>query len=254
VVYQHIEADPVPPGQLRTEIPAEVEGLVLGMLAKDPTARPTAAQTAQYLSDVLDLDTAPPTDTPTAQLFRAAPPLAGPLPDATSPLPVPEPTREHRVSRRRPRRRRTAVVIGAAAAAVFAASTAAVGYHFIGDNTEPPASKVSPSTPRPSTSEPTAPAERKHPQRSTSPTPRPSKDAVREAERAPRQSNGPVKGAEKQSEAARKTAEEQQPTSAEPQTTSPAPQTTSPAPQTTPPESQKEAEREERKAAGKPKH
>ncbi|MFK4084784.1 serine/threonine-protein kinase [Kribbella sp. NPDC020789] len=46
VLYQHVDAEPVPPSQLRPELGGPSEALLLQMLAKDPAQRPTAAQIA----------------------------------------------------------------------------------------------------------------------------------------------------------------------------------------------------------------
>jgi serine/threonine protein kinase len=46
VMYQHVQREPVPPTQLRAELPGELEALTLWMLTKDPGLRPTAAEIA----------------------------------------------------------------------------------------------------------------------------------------------------------------------------------------------------------------
>ncbi|WP_337796621.1 serine/threonine-protein kinase [Kribbella sandramycini] len=46
IMYQHVERDPAPPSDLRPELAGEFERLLFWMLAKDPAARPTAAQLA----------------------------------------------------------------------------------------------------------------------------------------------------------------------------------------------------------------
>ncbi|WP_370132951.1 protein kinase [Streptacidiphilus sp. EB103A] len=47
ILFQHVHQPPVPPRQLRPEIPAGLEELVLDLLAKDPDQRPTDAGAAR---------------------------------------------------------------------------------------------------------------------------------------------------------------------------------------------------------------
>ncbi|GAA1550155.1 serine/threonine-protein kinase [Kribbella lupini] len=46
ILYQHVDADPVPPSTERPELAGAFEQVLLQMLAKDPAARPTAAEIA----------------------------------------------------------------------------------------------------------------------------------------------------------------------------------------------------------------
>ncbi|GAB3812158.1 serine/threonine-protein kinase [Kribbella italica] len=46
ILYQHVDADPVPPSAERPELAGAFEQVLLRMLAKDPAARPTAAEIA----------------------------------------------------------------------------------------------------------------------------------------------------------------------------------------------------------------
>jgi eukaryotic-like serine/threonine-protein kinase len=48
VAYQHVDTDPVPPGELRPALAGTFERFLLQMLAKDPTQRPTAEQIALW--------------------------------------------------------------------------------------------------------------------------------------------------------------------------------------------------------------
>jgi serine/threonine-protein kinase len=48
VAYQHVDADPVPPGELRPALAGAFEKFLLQMLVKDPTQRPTAEQVALW--------------------------------------------------------------------------------------------------------------------------------------------------------------------------------------------------------------
>ncbi|MGH3325362.1 MAG: protein kinase domain-containing protein [Streptomyces sp.] len=56
VVYQHVDAAPHPPTELRPGIPEALADFTLLMLAKAPAARPTTAQVAHFLTG--DSDTA----------------------------------------------------------------------------------------------------------------------------------------------------------------------------------------------------
>ncbi|GAA4585450.1 hypothetical protein GCM10023194_28180 [Planotetraspora phitsanulokensis] len=50
LVYKHLHEPPVPPSRYREDVPAELEGLILALLAKDPAARPAGAAALQILS------------------------------------------------------------------------------------------------------------------------------------------------------------------------------------------------------------
>ncbi|MBO4275979.1 serine/threonine-protein kinase, partial [Microbispora triticiradicis] len=52
LVYRHIHQAPVPPSRHRPEIPAELERLIMALLAKDPAARPRAEVARQVLAAV----------------------------------------------------------------------------------------------------------------------------------------------------------------------------------------------------------
>ncbi|WP_182887116.1 serine/threonine-protein kinase [Microbispora sp. H10885] len=67
LVYRHIHQAPVPPSRHRPEIPAELERLIMALLAKDPAARPGAEVARQVLAAV----------TLTAPHPAARPPAAG---------------------------------------------------------------------------------------------------------------------------------------------------------------------------------
>ncbi|TKA11829.1 serine/threonine protein kinase [Actinacidiphila oryziradicis] len=53
VVYQHVDAAPVPARRHRPDLPEQLDALVLSLLAKDPGERPTAQQTADALGSLL---------------------------------------------------------------------------------------------------------------------------------------------------------------------------------------------------------
>ncbi|MFC6159460.1 protein kinase domain-containing protein [Kribbella jiaozuonensis] len=46
VMFQHVQREPAPPSEIRRDLPGDVDELVLWMLAKDPSHRPTAAELA----------------------------------------------------------------------------------------------------------------------------------------------------------------------------------------------------------------
>ncbi|MEV7504742.1 serine/threonine-protein kinase [Streptomyces sp. NPDC093018] len=48
VLHQHLDATPVPPRQLRTDLSPAFENYLLGLLAKEPESRPTADEVADW--------------------------------------------------------------------------------------------------------------------------------------------------------------------------------------------------------------
>jgi len=67
VMYAIANEEPVPLAELRSDVPPAVQEVVTRLIAKDPAARPTAAETARQLADLtgvlhssLDLPTPPP--------------------------------------------------------------------------------------------------------------------------------------------------------------------------------------------------
>ncbi|MGW5689178.1 serine/threonine-protein kinase [Nonomuraea sp. NPDC003754] len=48
LIYQHLNQPPVPPRRLRPDIPADLEALVLSMLAKEPASRPASAAQVRH--------------------------------------------------------------------------------------------------------------------------------------------------------------------------------------------------------------
>ncbi|MEU9111566.1 protein kinase [Streptomyces sp. NPDC048483] len=176
VAYQHIDADPVPPRQRRAEVPVAVGTLVLQMLAKDPAARPTAAEVAERLGVAARAGDPPsPAGRPSAEPATA---------DATRAL--------GRPCRTRPVRR-TAVLAGVAAAALCAASTA-VGYALLplADGTAgapprttasaTPARQSAPPAPRRTADpQPVTPTEQQHNWHPAAVTPLPRGEAAKKA-------------------------------------------------------------------------
>ncbi|MEV5012518.1 protein kinase [Streptomyces sp. NPDC055692] len=114
LLYQHVQESPLPPHSVGVELPAELEQLVLALLAKEPEARPGAEQVADWLS-------APGRSSAAATAQPQSPPSSRPAAEVgrTAVLPAPATRR----SRRRDSRSRTAAISGLAAAAL-----ATVGY------------------------------------------------------------------------------------------------------------------------------
>lgn len=102
VVYQHVEQAPQQPAELRPDVPPALADFLLRLLAKDPTARPTAAQAAHFLTG----DTASAGAPPAPRAGTAEPPTAR----STHALPATPATR---------RSRRSVVLASVAAASVF---------------------------------------------------------------------------------------------------------------------------------------
>ncbi|PLW73947.1 serine/threonine protein kinase, partial [Streptomyces sp. DJ] len=48
VLFQHVDSDPEPLARTRSDVPRAMEAFLLRMLAKDPAARPTAAEAAEF--------------------------------------------------------------------------------------------------------------------------------------------------------------------------------------------------------------
>ncbi len=147
VVQQHVEAAPVPPTRLRPDIPGPLAEQVLRLLAKDPAQRPTADQTAAWLSN-----TAQPAGPPAPQQMSPAdsPPLPSPSPSAHLPRTAGLPAAIRRRAVRRPGMSPKAlfalagIVVFAVSAAVGVALTTDGGSSPNPASTPPPAS--SPAT------------------------------------------------------------------------------------------------------------
>ncbi|MGP3989167.1 protein kinase domain-containing protein [Streptomyces sp. 3N207] len=151
VASQHIEAAPVPPRRLRPEIPAGVSALVLEMLAKDGTARPTAAQVAERLE---------------AGYLRVA--VQGVRSqEVPSEPPTVRRAEQSSTSGRQPRR---TVALLATSVAVVLGASAALGYVLFDGDEPPPSSRPAPGTPDSSPPESSTPPKREAPRPATSPT------------------------------------------------------------------------------------
>ena len=74
-MHQHVEQQPVPPSEVRPEVPGDLEALILWMLAKDRARRPTAAEVAAGARpepDTVVLTPLPVRRTPSAPVLAAA--------------------------------------------------------------------------------------------------------------------------------------------------------------------------------------
>lgn len=125
---QHVYAPPPRPGSARTDTPAALDDLVLGLLAKDPGSRPDAATVARNLAGLAAGALA---DSPAPDLDRSTAPLPYPPSAVTTitPVPAPAPTQVlsaasfapvEPAARPRPRRKIAALAALAAGAAVAA--------------------------------------------------------------------------------------------------------------------------------------
>ncbi|AZQ32435.1 serine/threonine protein kinase [Streptomyces cyaneochromogenes] len=144
VVKQHIETAPIPPAQLRPELPHPLSDYVLDLLAKDPARRPTAEQAATWLTGYQERPnpvSPEPRDEPTTELPASSPTEQ----TGTSPAPA---------QRAHSRRMSPKALLGLAGFALLA-TVVAVGVSLAsGDND--PAMPAPGSTP--SSSAPAAPA------------------------------------------------------------------------------------------------
>jgi serine/threonine-protein kinase len=97
---QHLHAPPPSPAALRPDTPAELERLLLRMLDKDPSARPTAADAAGALGGLGDAEARTVSFAPVTAVL----PGAGDPPTRQLPAPAPTgPPGPARPARRRPR-------------------------------------------------------------------------------------------------------------------------------------------------------
>ncbi|WP_329361008.1 serine/threonine-protein kinase [Streptomyces sp. NBC_01483] len=156
VVQQHVNAAPLPPAQLRPEIPQPLSDYLLHLLAKDPPHRPSAEQAANWLHA--------PQQTPA----RAEPQSTAPMPAPVAPASAPPPPADSRAahSHSHGHRRLTPKAALGIAAVVLFASAAAIGSLNSGNDgppapTSPPTTTVtsvpvseSPATAAPSTTVP----------------------------------------------------------------------------------------------------
>jgi serine/threonine-protein kinase len=115
VLYQHVDATPVPPSRLRPELAGPFEPLLLRMLAKDPAERPTAEQLMSVPAAAAWFPT------------TALPP--DPTPRSTEPVAPAEPPAE--------RSRKPLLIAGLAVLAVVGAIAAGLVLRNAGDDLPP---------------------------------------------------------------------------------------------------------------------
>ncbi|MDC0773141.1 serine/threonine-protein kinase [Streptomyces sp. HD] len=114
VVRQHVDDTPLPPVRLRPGIPQPLSDYVLRLLSKDPSHRPTAEETAAWLTEYHRTPHPPTAPAPTA---RSTPTSPSPSPgqDGTSSAPAPltprpadpRPRKSRRAAHSRPRGHRS---------------------------------------------------------------------------------------------------------------------------------------------------
>ncbi|MBL3670614.1 serine/threonine protein kinase [Streptomyces sp. M2CJ-2] len=160
LLYQHVQELPSPPRSMGVELPAELEQLVLALLAKEPEARPGAEQVADWLS-------APGRRSATATAQPTPPPSSRPAAAVgrTAVLPAPATRR----SRRHDSRSRTVAISGLAAAAL-----ATAGYLLFQPDSAQVAAADSPAATQGATPSATDPASSSPAASGASPPPSPS--------------------------------------------------------------------------------
>ncbi|HEX2313093.1 MAG TPA: serine/threonine-protein kinase, partial [Thermomonospora sp.] len=90
LMRQHLTVEPVPPSRRRPEIPAELDHLVLWLLAKNPADRPASAEeVARRLRDLATSGPAPLTPPPHTPPPHTPPPAYPPAPALVPPPPYP---------------------------------------------------------------------------------------------------------------------------------------------------------------------
>ncbi|WP_169946555.1 serine/threonine-protein kinase [Microbispora sp. H11081] len=199
LVYQHMHQAPVPPGRHRPGVPAELEHLIMALLAKDPAARPAGAEVVRRVLTAVSLaaeepawegGAPPPAPAPTTSPYAAggaragdtalldAPLLDAPLLDAPPPDAPDAPA--GRVAGSSPERR-TLIRLGAAVAGLAVVTIGVAALSDGGGRAEPAVAAQSPSSaPTRAETSPT-PAERA----SASPRPRLTRAPFPEASRKP---------------------------------------------------------------------
>ncbi|MEU6408815.1 protein kinase [Microbispora sp. NPDC046933] len=182
LVYQHIHQAPVPPGRHRPDIPAELERLIMALLAKDPAARPADAEVARRVLAAVALSAGEP-------VRRAGTP-APPPPQASytdgaragdtalldAPPPAGPPGRTPGASPER----RTLIRLGAAVAGLAAVTIGVAALSDGGGQAEPAVAAQSPAatgagtSPTPTRKVTASPTPRLSRTPSHSPSPKPS--------------------------------------------------------------------------------
>ncbi|WP_185949561.1 serine/threonine-protein kinase [Microbispora sp. KK1-11] len=187
LVYQHIHQAPVPPSRHRPDIPAELERLIMALLAKDPAGRPADAEVARRVLAAVALSPGSPAreagmppgeaGTPAWEAGTPTPPpsqapyAGGARAGDTALLDTPPPgVRAGRAAGASPERR-TLIRLGAAVAGLAAVTIGVAALSDGGGQAEPAVAAQSPAATHADTS-PT-PGRKA----SASPTPRPTRTA-----------------------------------------------------------------------------
>ncbi|GAB3419948.1 serine/threonine-protein kinase [Flindersiella endophytica] len=174
IVYAHIHQAPEPPSAHRPDLPADLEGLLLALLAKDPGQRPTAeAARAALREPATQVIAAPPQ---TAAYAVHAPPAGRPAETEAPPAPVSAGVAGER--------RRTQLLIGTAVALVVLAAAGLLWWAVSGDRNslaDPPQN----TQPAVQTTEPSAPSATPTPTPTPTPTETPTATPTREQQRPP---------------------------------------------------------------------
>ncbi|MEV1203871.1 serine/threonine-protein kinase [Microbispora rosea] len=187
LVYQHIHQAPAPPSRHRPDIPAELERLIMALLAKDSAARPADAEVARRILAAVALSagrpaweagapTPPPSPTPYADGARAGDTalLDTPLLDTAPPGTLPPGVPAGRTAGVSPERR-TLIRLGAAVAGLAVVTIGVAALSDGGGQAEPAAAAPSPTATHAGTSPTPVPRVTRTTSRpSPKPSPRPS--------------------------------------------------------------------------------
>ncbi|MEU7696021.1 serine/threonine-protein kinase [Microbispora hainanensis] len=186
LVYQHIHQAPVPPGRHRPDIPAELERLIMALLAKDPAARPADAEVARRILAAVALSagrpeweagTPAPPPAPYAGGARAGDTalLDAPLLDTPMPGTPPPVGPAGRTAGMSPERR-TLLRLGAAVAGLAVVTIGVAALSDGGGQAEPAAAAPSPTGTSPGrvSPSPTRATRTPSPRPSSEPSPKPS--------------------------------------------------------------------------------
>jgi serine/threonine-protein kinase len=211
ILHQHLDAVPVPPRQLGADVPPAFESYLLGLLAKQPEHRPTAAEVAEWFAG--GAWQGRPEPLPAAAPAPAAVPPAAPAPTTAPPRPaagagpattyaLPSPSRGRGRSAAAPVVTPRRVAAAAAAVALFLGAMLAGRAWFAPDGTATEGSRTdstgtsAPATPSSSPKPVSAPT-------ISSPTPAPEDDGGHDGGKDDRSGKGgkdPGKGEDREEE------------------------------------------------------
>jgi serine/threonine-protein kinase len=221
ILHQHLDAVPVPPRQLGADVPPAFESYLLGLLAKQPEHRPTAAEVAEWFAG--GAWQGRPEPLPAAAPAPAAVPPAAPAPTTAPPRPaagagpattyaLPSPSRGRGRSAAAPVVTPRRVAAAAAAVALFLGAMLAGRAWFAPDGTATEGSRTdstgtsAPATPSPGASAPATPSSSPKPVSAptiSSPTPAPEDDGGHDGGKDDRSGKGgkdPGKGEDREEE------------------------------------------------------